>query len=94
MVVLSIAPSMPWPSSSFAASPAARASAAGAPADSAAVPPSRSRPAREPAPVIDARTIKTILYLGLKGDIALGGGRASAPATGGGPSATGVEAYA
>jgi hypothetical protein len=46
--------------------------------------PSEASSARARPPVIDARTIKTILYLGLKGDIALGGGSAE----------PGVDAYA
>jgi hypothetical protein len=58
--------------------------------------PFQEYPAPDPAvrPVIDAQTIKTILYLGMKGDLALGGGRAGAsPAMA--PSAEhGVDTYA
>ena len=42
--------------------------------------PFQKYPAPDPAvrPVIDAQTIKTILYLGMKGDVALGRGLAGA----------------
>ncbi len=58
--------------------------------------PFREYPAPDPAvrPVIDARTIKTILYLGLKGDIALGGDPAGAGLARASSTNRGVDSYA
>jgi hypothetical protein len=56
--------------------------------------PGSSAPDRAVRPVIDARTIKTILYLGMKGDIALGGRPADAGPARASSAGRGVDTYA